>query len=85
MKNILFLLVLTFLNVTNLSAQVEQGSKLFIELKKLDSLIFERGFNNCDFSNFEAIINEDFEFYHDQGGLMKSTWLNIRSHSIRRS
>ncbi len=79
MKPILLLLFIAFLNAPITSAQVDQGDKLFIEIKKLDSLIFDRGFNNCDFSNFEAIINEDFEFYHDQGGLMDDKKLFITS------
>ncbi len=52
-----------------LSAQEERTSKLFIDLRKSDSLLFDRGFNNCDFAALEDIIGDDLEFYHDQGGI----------------
>ena len=39
------------------------------ELSDLDSLIFERGFNNCDTMGIPALIPENFEFYHDQSGI----------------
>ncbi len=35
----------------------------------LDSLLFEKGFNQCDESAQQQLLHSDFEFYHDQGGV----------------
>lgn len=54
-------------------AQVSKDSEFFIALKKADSLLFERGFNHCDFNTLEQLITEDFEFYHDENGTQNRT------------
>ena len=50
-------------------AQVSENSELFIQLKKCDSLLFEQGFNKCDFTSLEKVIEKNLEFLHDQGGI----------------
>ena len=45
---------------------------LFEQLKEKDSLIFELGFNHCDTIQFRNLLSDDFEFYHDQNGLLES-------------
>lgn len=52
----------------NLNAQIDKNSPLFLELKKQDSLFFERGFNNCDLAYLERSVDENLKFYHDNGG-----------------
>ena len=52
----------------NLQAQIDKNSPLFLELKKQDSLFFERGFNNCDIAYLEKAMDENLKFYHDNGG-----------------
>lgn len=54
------------------AAQVAQDSELFKTLKTLDSQLFESGFNKCDISQFEALVSDDFEFYHDQAGITRT-------------
>lgn len=54
------------------SAQVASDSELFIELVKLDSLIFDEGFNNCNFSHTKELVSDEFEFYHDKMGIEDS-------------
>ena len=44
------------------------SSTLFNNLKVCDSLLFQVGFNNCDLAQFENLLDEDFEFYHDEAG-----------------
>jgi hypothetical protein len=46
--------------------------QLYQTLKSNDSLLFNVGFNNCDISQFEKLISEDFEFYHDEAGITQS-------------
>ena len=64
----LFLLLIS----TSFVAQVSEKSELFKTLKSKDSLLFDIGFNTCDIAQFEALVTKDFEFYHDQGGILKS-------------
>lgn len=52
----------------NCLAQLSLNSPLFQELKKQDSIFFEKGFNQCDFDYLEKTIAQDLRFYHDKGG-----------------
>lgn len=49
-------------------AQTAKNSDLFVELKKQDSIFFERGFNQCDLDYLNSRIAEGLKFYHDQSG-----------------
>jgi CubicO group peptidase (beta-lactamase class C family) len=44
-------------------------SDLFKTLQKQDSLMFEVTFNTCDLRPLEYLVSENFEFYHDKGGI----------------
>lgn len=57
-----------FLFIGSVYAQTDKNSPLFLELKKQDSLFFERGFNNCDIAYLEKTMDENLKFYHDNGG-----------------
>jgi hypothetical protein len=59
------------LSVVSASAQTDTNG-LFRALEIRDSLLFNVGFNNCDISQFEDLISDDFEFYHDQAGITSS-------------
>ena len=80
MKHItLYLLLFT----TVLSAQVEKNSELYLQMKQLDSIIFDLGFNQCNLAPTEAILAEDFEFYHDLGGIQdKAGFLKAMRENI---
>ncbi len=67
MKNVLTALLIIF--TSSLVAQVTHTSDLFLELKKQDSLFFERGFNTCDMVYLDQAIHTDLVFYHDQSGI----------------
>jgi hypothetical protein len=54
------------------AAQVDENSELFKTLKSKDSIIFERVFNKCELEKLAPIIAENFEFYHDIGGIQNS-------------
>ncbi len=71
MKKYLVLLYLSFLS-TILMAQVEKTTEIYKDILERDSLLFNVGFNTCDIIQFENIVSNDFEFYHDKGGAVKS-------------
>ncbi len=43
-------------------------SKLFETMQALDMQLFEAA-NHCDYEKLAAMVDENLEFYHDQGGL----------------
>lgn len=53
-------------------AQVDPSSELYQTLKTKDSLMFDKGFNQCDLEQLEAVLPEKFEFYHDSLGVLRS-------------
>lgn len=67
-KQIFFSILFLALSTGDIKAQLNQSSDLFIELKTLDSIFFERGFNQCDLEYLDKHISDDLKFYHDQGG-----------------
>lgn len=71
MKSIFIIALFLFSQIT-LQAQVSRSSPLFVELKKNDSLLFNLGFNTCDIKQFEDLVSENFEFYHDEAGITSS-------------
>ena len=66
----LFILMLLFLNIGQ--AQMESSSELYRTVLKLDSILFEDGFNNCKLKEMDHLIAPDLEFYHDQSGISTS-------------
>ena len=77
-----FLLIHLLVLTTLITAQVQKSSELYKTIKAKDSLLFNLGFNNCDIAQFDNLVSDNFEFYHDQGGIVKSKAefiLNIKS------
>src|SRR5260221_9870316 len=60
-------------------AQVSTSSSLYQTIKKLDSLLFDTGFNTCSIPVFDSLVSDNFEFYHDQAGTMLSKVAFINS------
>jgi hypothetical protein len=74
MKQLKHILIFTiFLGSFTGIAQIDKDSELFRTLKTNDSLLFEVGFNTCDLSQFENLMAEDLEFYHDKSGVTTSS------------
>lgn len=73
-----FLLLHILLLSTFAFGQTEKSSDLYQIIKEKDSLLFNLGFNNCDVNQFEKLVSEKFEFYHDQSGITnsKSAFIN---------
>ncbi len=44
-------------------------TSLFQTIQKQDSLLFGITFNTCDLAPLEYLVSENFEFYHDKGGI----------------
>lgn len=63
-NRIIFLLTATFG-----LAQESKTSALYLAVKSADSLLFERGFNHCDFAALEKLAHQDLQFLHDQAGM----------------
>ena len=78
MKKIVFLLLFTVTTI-HLSAQQPQTSALYKKLKTLDSLLFNVGYSQCDIRQFQNILSDDFEMYHDKGGSFNSKEAFIKS------
>ena len=72
----LILAIVLTLTVKNSIAQVANNSSLFIELKKADSLIFNEGFNKCNFDALKKVLHQDLEFFHDIGGVQNLDQFN---------
>lgn len=66
--SVILTIILAFI-AKNSNAQVISDSTIFNQLKKADSSLFERGFNNCDFEILEKLVDDSFEFYHDENGI----------------
>jgi hypothetical protein len=70
-----------------LKAQIENKNteqvSLFDTIVKLDSQLFEQGFNQCQFEIWTALINQDLEFYDDRSGLNESKDIEIASFKDR--
>lgn len=68
------LLALCFItcNCSLIISQVEPSTELHKVIKTADSLLFDVGFNQCDISQFEKLIDENCEFYHDKSGFVDS-------------
>ena len=77
MKKYFLLFHIVLLSIV-VSAQTEKSTELYQIIKEKDSLLFNLGFNNCDISQFENLVSEKFEFYHDQSGITnsKSAFIN---------
>ena len=75
--------ILFFLCTLTAFAQVKKESELFIELKKMDSLLFTEAFNKCNLPLMESLVTNDLEFYHDIGGFQnKKEFLEATQKNI---
>lgn len=76
-------ILIFFMFTGSLQAQIDKNSPLFLELKKQDSIFFERGFNQCDLAYLEKSTDHDLKFYHDKGGFQdKKTFLERTKQNI---
>jgi CubicO group peptidase (beta-lactamase class C family) len=69
MKKHFISILLTICASSLANAQVAKNSQLFLDLKKQDSVFFERAFNLCDMDYLVKAIHKDLLFFHDQSGI----------------
>jgi len=62
-------------------AQVDKNSDFYKTILSKDSLLFDIGFNTCDISQFENLLSEKFEFFHDKDSISykKEFLYNLRN------
>lgn len=66
------LFILLFIAAAIQPARAQTDTALYQTLKRQDSLLFNEGFNHCNLAVFEQLVSNDFEFYHDQAGVIAS-------------
>ncbi len=59
----------------------EEVQTVFNQLRAQDSLLFQLGYNQSDTAQLRLVIHDDFEFYHDQSGLLESKELFLKGIS----
>lgn len=59
----------------------EESSELYKTIAKMDSLYFSAQ-NTCDLEAYASFLAEDFEFFHDKGGLTSSKEKEMKSMAI---
>ena len=68
------------------SAQKDQEAALVQTILSKDSLLFNVGFNTCNISQFEALLSEHFEFFHDKSGVSdRNKFLNDLQNGLCKS
>ncbi len=76
-------LLLTYLLITTSSvfAQVDKNSELYRTILSKDSLLFTVGFNTCDIKQFDVLLSDKFEFFHDKDSISykKEFLYNLRN------
>jgi len=78
----LFLFILLFLSEVLFAQNNREILKIDLlkkEIIKMDSLLFDVAFNQCDTILFKRIIADDIEFYDDRSGLNTSKANEIKS------
>jgi len=86
MKNYKVVVLFLFTSLM-MNAQVEKTSELYRTLKVRDSILFNASFNTCNLKQLDALINDDFEFYHDMGGFTegKDTFIEATKNNLCKS
>lgn len=72
MRTLILLQSLLILSISSTKAQETNQGELFQLLKEQDSLLFSIGFNECNLTQVDQLISDDFEFFHDKDGTIHS-------------
>jgi ketosteroid isomerase-like protein len=73
LRNTCLALTAAVLLATGATAQPRSGpavtQELIDEITEKDRVFFDALFNKCDVETLGSMVTEDFEFYHDKGGM----------------
>ncbi len=72
-NKMIFTLFFLLLLSPRISAQQLTQKELTQKILQLDSLLFQVGFNQCNISQFENLLSENLNFYHDKDGISNKT------------
>ncbi len=65
------------------SAHKTPAAELEAAINRMDTIVFDLGFNKCDIPAVEAVLSDDLEFYHDVGGIQdRDAFLEAFSKNI---
>lgn len=76
---VLFVFFLSRQATAQTNSEILNEDLLRTEIIKMDSLLFDVAFNQCDAAQFKKIIADDVEFYDDRFGLNVSKENEIKS------
>ncbi len=80
-KQILFIYLL--ITSSSTFSQLPKTSDLYKTILSNDSLLFNIGFNTCDIIQFEKLLSDKFEFFHDKDGFSdKQRFLNSLKNGL---
>lgn len=68
-KRITFCILFYIVLVLSGKAQISKEHELYKTIMSKDSLLFNVGFNTCNMAQFDQLLSEQFEFFHDKGGV----------------
>lgn len=71
-RKILFSFIIAIIFSVNSKAQVDKNSDLYKVIISKDSLLFNVGFNTCNIKQFEILVSENLNFFHDKSGFSDS-------------
>ena len=57
----------------------KKSSGLRTEILRMDSLLFNVGFNHCDSAVYQSVLSDSMEFYDDRSGLNNSKQADVQS------
>ena len=71
---LLFWLIVFLLGPKPVMAQTQNAEydRVYQEIMHNDSLLFQHGYDHCDTTQVRHLLADDFEFYHDQAGMINS-------------
>lgn len=50
----------------------DEYNRVYHDIMNNDSILFQRGYDHCDTAQVRKLLADDFEFYHDQAGIIES-------------